>query len=270
MRATIGAAPVPVPPPAPAAMKTMSEPLSSALMRSYSSIADWRPRSGFEPAPRPRVTCGPMCRVMSAVDCCSDCRSVLMATNSTPSTCASTMRLTALTPAPPTPTTRSTGCPAGLAVPHGVGSSATREYGSWPASRRGAGRLHDVVRDVRAERVAQALLRRRHVRLALRRRLGRRGAQRRVRIAGLARVRWRRLWRAALLAGGGRRRGDAVVGVRGRRGWSSGLLGGLLGLAEQVRQRPLPHARALTACHWREPPSRDRDRTGRPSRPDRT
>src|SRR3954447_9504806 len=139
MRATIGAAPVPVPPPAPAAMKTMSEPLSSALMRSYSSIADMRPRSGFEPAPSPRVTCGPMCSVTSAVDCCSDCRSVLTARNSTPSTWASTMRLTAFTPAPPTPTTRSTGCPTGLAVPHGVGSSATREYGSRPGSCRGAG-----------------------------------------------------------------------------------------------------------------------------------
>ena len=54
--ATTGAAPVPVPPPAPAAMKTMSEPRSSALMRSYSSRAAWRPRSGFEPEPSPRVT----------------------------------------------------------------------------------------------------------------------------------------------------------------------------------------------------------------------
>ena len=63
MRATIGAAPVPVPPPAPAAMKIMSEPLSSALMRSYSSIAAWRPRSGSEPEPRPRVTSAPMCSV---------------------------------------------------------------------------------------------------------------------------------------------------------------------------------------------------------------
>ena len=34
MRATTGAAPVPVPPPSPAVMNTMSEPLSSALMRS--------------------------------------------------------------------------------------------------------------------------------------------------------------------------------------------------------------------------------------------
>jgi hypothetical protein len=34
MRATTGAAPVPVPPPLPAAMKIMSEPLSSDFMRS--------------------------------------------------------------------------------------------------------------------------------------------------------------------------------------------------------------------------------------------
>ena len=40
IRATTGAAPVPVPPPAPAVMKTMSAPLSSDLIRSYSSIAD--------------------------------------------------------------------------------------------------------------------------------------------------------------------------------------------------------------------------------------
>ena len=60
--ATTGAAPVPVPPPAPAAMNTMSEPRSSALMRSYSSRAAWRPRSGFEPEPRPRVIASPMCR----------------------------------------------------------------------------------------------------------------------------------------------------------------------------------------------------------------
>ena len=37
--ATTGAAPVPVPPPAPAAMKTMSEPASSALILSCSSNA---------------------------------------------------------------------------------------------------------------------------------------------------------------------------------------------------------------------------------------
>ena len=103
-------------------MNTMSLPFSNDLMRSYSSIAAWRPSSGSDPAPSPRVTCGPMCRVMSAVDCCSDCRSVLMARNSTPWTSASTMRLTALTPAPPTPTTRMTGWPS-TGVAHGDGAS---------------------------------------------------------------------------------------------------------------------------------------------------
>ena len=131
----------------------------------------------------------------------------------------------------------------------------------------GRRRLEDVVGDVRAEGVAQALLRRGHVRLGRRRRVGRR-AERRMRVAGLARVRWRRLRRAALLGGRRGRRGDATLVGLG--GGALGLLGRLLGLAEQVRERPLPHARALTACHGREPPSRDRDRTGRPSRPDRT
>ena len=102
MRATTGAAPVPVPPPAPAAMKTMSEPFSSVLMWSMSSFAAGRPTSGSDPEPRPRVIASPMCSVPSAVDCCRDCRSVLMAMNSTPVIPASTMRLTALTPAPPT------------------------------------------------------------------------------------------------------------------------------------------------------------------------
>src|SRR3954447_23913612 len=50
-----------------------------------------------------------MWSTVSALDCWSDWRSVLIAMKSTPSTPASIMRLTALTPAPPTPTTRSTG-----------------------------------------------------------------------------------------------------------------------------------------------------------------
>ena len=47
IRAITGAAPVPVPPPAPAVMKTMSEPFSSDLTLSYSSIAAIRPSSAF-------------------------------------------------------------------------------------------------------------------------------------------------------------------------------------------------------------------------------
>src|SRR3954465_1835344 len=76
-----------------------------------------------------------MCSVMSAVDWRSDCMSVLIATNSTPRICASTMRLTALTPAPPTPTTRSTGWPAGRAPPHRRGPPAPDD-----AQHRRAGR----------------------------------------------------------------------------------------------------------------------------------
>ena len=176
MRAMTGAAPVPVPPPAPAVMKIMSEPLSMALMRSYSSIAEARPSSGFEPEPRPRVSCAPMCSVSWAIDCCSDCRSVLTAMNSTPLTSASTMRLTALEPPPPTPTTRSTGWPAGFAWPNGVSRpvsgranasrlSRARRVGRADARgfRRGLRHVHEVVGQVelRGERVAQALLRRR-------------------------------------------------------------------------------------------------------------
>ena len=248
------------------------------------------------------MTCGPMCSVMSAVDCCSDCRSVLMARNSTPSTCASTMRLTALTPAPPTPTTRSTGWPTPRDSPHprGLVGRGPRRLAH---GRGGLGRrLEDVLGDVRAERVAQALLRRRHVDVRLRHGRGV-DAERRMRIARVARVRGLALLarrgggtgraRGLRLAGGGRldrgalglriglalgRRGRGGLRRRGRRLGGRGgrpllaglLLRGLVRAAEQSGQRPLSHARALTACHGREPPSRDRDRTGRPSRPDRT
>ena len=134
--ATIGAAPVPVPPPAPAAMNTMSDPRSIALIRSCSSTADRRPRSGSEPDPSPRVIESPMWSVSCAADCWSDCKSVLTARNSTPSISASTIRLTALTPAPPTPTTRIAG--ARLPRSWGANESATRSgraYGSGSATR---------------------------------------------------------------------------------------------------------------------------------------
>jgi hypothetical protein len=42
------------------------------------------PSSAFAPDPSPRVTCAPMWTVTSAVHCCSDCTSVLIAMNSTP------------------------------------------------------------------------------------------------------------------------------------------------------------------------------------------
>ena len=78
-------------------------------MRSSSEIAAACPIFGSDPEPSPRVMSLPMCSVTWAALCCSDCASVFTAMNSTPSTPASTMRLTAFTPPPPTPTTRSTG-----------------------------------------------------------------------------------------------------------------------------------------------------------------
>ena len=65
-------------------MNTMSEPLSSDLMRSESSIAAARPLSGSEPEPSPRVMSAPIWSLMWASDCASDCESVLSAMNSTP------------------------------------------------------------------------------------------------------------------------------------------------------------------------------------------
>ena len=63
-----------------------------------------------------------MCSRVEADEPSSDWTSVFTARNSTPSTSASIIRLTAFTPAPPTPTTRRTGS---------VGrSGATRMNGS--------------------------------------------------------------------------------------------------------------------------------------------
>ena len=53
--ATTGPAPVPVPPPSPRVMNTMSAPLRTSSISLRWSSAAWRPISGSEPAPRPRV-----------------------------------------------------------------------------------------------------------------------------------------------------------------------------------------------------------------------
>ena len=103
--AITGAAPVPVPPPSPAVTNTMSAPLSASLMSSRDSAAAPWPTSGLAPAPRPLVSSWPMFSLMSASHIASACASVLQATNSTPRSPASTIRLTALVPPPPTPTT---------------------------------------------------------------------------------------------------------------------------------------------------------------------
>src|SRR5208282_4911597 len=103
--ATTGAAPEPVPPPRPAVMNTMSAPSSTSMIFSVSSSAALRPMSGFAPAPSPFVSFAPICSFTGAAESWSACWSVFAAMNSTPSTFARIMRLTALEPPPPTPIT---------------------------------------------------------------------------------------------------------------------------------------------------------------------
>ncbi len=103
--ATTGAAPLPVPPPRPEVMKIMSEPSSASMIFSVSSRAALRPTSGLAPAPSPLVNFAPSCNFTGACESLSACRSVLAVMNSTPSTLARIMRLTALQPPPPTPIT---------------------------------------------------------------------------------------------------------------------------------------------------------------------
>ena len=105
MRATTGAPPVPVPPPSPAVTNTMSAPLRTSSSSSAWSSAAWRPTSGLEPAPRPRVSSRPTSSLTSASEASRAWASVFTAMNSTPLRLASIMRLTALTPPPPIPTT---------------------------------------------------------------------------------------------------------------------------------------------------------------------
>src|SRR5580704_7236133 len=103
--ATTGAAPLPVPPPSPAVTKTMSAPSSASRIFSVSSSAALRPTSGLAPAPSPFVNLAPSCSFTGACESLSACKSVLAAMNSTPSTLARIMRLTAFEPPPPTPIT---------------------------------------------------------------------------------------------------------------------------------------------------------------------
>src|SRR5580700_8710438 len=103
--ATTGAAPLPVPPPNPAVTKTMSAPSSASRIFSVSSSAALRPTSGFAPAPRPFVNFAPSCNFTGAWESFSACKSVFAAMNSTPSTFARIMRLTAFDPPPPAPIT---------------------------------------------------------------------------------------------------------------------------------------------------------------------
>src|SRR5579884_2506652 len=103
--ATMGAPPVPVPPPSPAVTKTMSAPSRASTILSVSSSAAARPTSGLAPAPSPFVSFAPSWILSGALDISSAWRSVFATMNSTPSTLAAIIRLTAFPPPPPTPIT---------------------------------------------------------------------------------------------------------------------------------------------------------------------
>ena len=103
--AMTGAAPVPVPPPRPVVTNTMSAPSRASISLSVSSSAACRPTLGSAPAPSPFVSLPPIWILFGAALSFSACRSVFAMMNSTPSSPACTMRLTALLPPPPTPTT---------------------------------------------------------------------------------------------------------------------------------------------------------------------
>jgi hypothetical protein len=59
---------VPVPPPMPLVTKTISAPLSNALISSADSSAAFWPISGLPPAPSPLVILSPMRRRCGALD----------------------------------------------------------------------------------------------------------------------------------------------------------------------------------------------------------
>ena len=103
--AVIGAAPPPVPPPIPPQMNTRCAPSSSLSMSGRSTSADFAPRSGYPPAPRPLVMLLPMSTLVAfSCTCFRCCLSVLIATSWLPFTPDLISLLMVLFPAPPTPT----------------------------------------------------------------------------------------------------------------------------------------------------------------------
>ena len=75
--AITGAAPVPVPPPIPAAIKTISAPLTMLRISSFDASAAARPTSGSPPAPKPLVNSLPNTILFSAFEDIKACLSVL-------------------------------------------------------------------------------------------------------------------------------------------------------------------------------------------------
>ena len=104
--AIIGAPPVPVPPPIPTVINAILVLTSSIrLISSNDSSVAFFPTSGFAPAPKPCVRCGPNCILLGIRLCSIALASVLQMIKSTPSIFCSNMKLTALLPPPPTPRT---------------------------------------------------------------------------------------------------------------------------------------------------------------------
>mmetsp|Transcript_6594 Transcript_6594/g.7187 ORF Transcript_6594/g.7187 Transcript_6594/m.7187 type:complete len:248 (+) Transcript_6594:626-1369(+) len=104
--ATTGAAPDPVPPPIPAVTKTRSLPATIFMISERLSSAAFLPLSGIPPAPNPLVTSFPMDKVSARLPKRANaCKSVFIATNSTPLTPVSIILMMAFPPPPPTPIT---------------------------------------------------------------------------------------------------------------------------------------------------------------------
>ena len=256
IRATIGAAPVPVPPPAPAVMKIMSQPLSSALILSYSSIAagaaEVRVRARAEAARDAgadvqrdvggrllqRLQVGVDRDELDALDLGLDHAVDGVDAGAADADDAQDRRAGV----------------RGVAASSRANGSCVRGGAESGAAGRGA--LHQVLRDVGARR----------------RGAGAPAASGCVGSSAAASAGLADAARGCGTAGALARDAAPPVGLGAAPG-AAGCLGLrllLVGPAEQGRQRAFAHARALLAgCH-RGPPSRDRDRTAPPCRPGRT
>ena len=230
-------------------MNTMSEPRSIDLIRSYSSRAAWRPSSGSEPDPSPRVIDSPMCSVSCAADCCSDCRSVLIAEELDALDLRLDHPVDRVDPGPADADDAQHGSPQPAA-----GGEARRRHVR-------AGHRHRLRTRASDQASAEAPARSRECQA---RTPGAAAPEAWARCAAPVR---RPVARAARRVAGVVAGSPSAAGFRSCARRSPWLLGCL---AKQIRQRALAHARALTGWHLRGPPSRAACRRVPPNRPDRT